>query len=764
MTVLALDRDTRQKTMGAGIVSMILAVALVTGAAWMSLTGNLGPMGPASSEPPTVFTLGERVSTPFADYVSFETDFTASSPQYAIPTGLAGVIFSGEHGLSSEAKSRIVRDGFFAQSQDEYDQIYEVLQANDDDYRPSFLTSDAVLHAFHVLYDMALREMEVVTFWDLLGNLSESMLWQSYGQYEDAPEGRWRDAALRNVMFFSVAIRLMDNSSAIPATVEPEVDVVLNLMEEHSDMSDSWFQHYFEDFTQYVPRGHYTRCEELEKYFLAMMWFGRIGFRLQPNDIGLSVAESRERGKNETAQAILIALALQSEVEGLPTAVPGTDVWDAIYEPTVFFVGSSDDLTPSEYYNLTLDIWNGEPSLNELDDEAKLEEFIGDAFELRRPKILSSIVNETGDMSGIMGMRFMGQRFIPDSYILGQLVYDYVGANTDGFLRLMPKGLDVMSAFGSERAWALLESETHYENYTEQMMKLKSEIDGMPEDEWTSNLYYLWLYSLLPLLAEPTKGYPLFMKNESWVDKQLMTALGSWTELRHDTILYAKQSYTVTLTAMPSYPVKGGYVEPVPRVYARLASLSDMMLRGLESRVSVSEWITTRLESLRDFLLDLQSISIKELSGQSLNQTEIDRIQYCGGYLEWVSKMPSDVAWVSEADESMALVADVHTDPNNQEVLEEAVGNPMFIYVVVPIDGQLVLLRGATFSYYEFKQPMSERLTDEAWQSMLEQGDAPDMPDWVFSFVLDNTGALAFAPIGDSSFLCTGIRDRKRIE
>ncbi|TFF93493.1 DUF3160 domain-containing protein, partial [Candidatus Thorarchaeota archaeon] len=424
MSLLALDRETKRRATGAAVTSMLLAVVLVAGAAWISLTGTRGPAGPTSSDPPSVFTLSQQVSTQFADYVSFEREFSVDAPQYDIPEGLAGVIFSDEHGLSDSGKSRIAEDGFLAQPQNEYDQIYEVLQANDDNQRPSFLTSDAVLHAFHVLYDMALREMEVLTFWNLLGNLSESMLWESYEQYQNAPDGRWRDAALRNTAFFSVALRLMDNTTEIPTEVESHVAQVLSLIESHSLISSDWFQHYKEDFTQYVPRGHYTRCEELEKYFLMMMWYGRIGFRLEPNDIGLSAEQSVERGKNETAQAILIALALQSDVEGLPTPVSGTVVWDALYEPTVFFVGSSDDLTPPEYFNLTVEIWEGEPSLGELDDEPRLEAFIDSALNLRTPKILSSIVNETGDMTGVMGMRFMGQRFIPDSYILGQLVYD----------------------------------------------------------------------------------------------------------------------------------------------------------------------------------------------------------------------------------------------------------------------------------------------------------------------------------------------------
>ena len=87
----------------------------------------------------------------------------------------------------------------------------------------------------------------------------------------------------------------------------------------------------------------------------------------------------------------------------------------------------------------------------------------------------------------------------------------------------------------------------------------------------------------------------------------------------------------------------------------------------------------------------------------------------------------------SEADERMALVADVHTDSNTRQVLEEGVGDAFPIYVVVMVEGEQVVAVGGVFSYYEFKQPMSDRLTDEAWQAMSPK---PDLPTWTGSFIV----------------------------
>jgi len=220
--------------------------------------------------------------------------------------------------------------------------------------------------SYHVLYDLALREVEVYSFWDLLGNLTESMLDYSFDQYEVAPEGRWKDAAVRNLMFFTVALSLIDNETVIPvgfpAEVETAVNDVLELIDNHNIITDEWFMGYEEDFTQYVPRGHYTRSALLGQYFKAMMWYGRISFSLQPDKPPIP----NEKGMDNTAQAILMSLALTEVVTGLSGSPSGLVVWDAIYEPTAFFVGSADDLVPAEYLGLIEGIYGSEVEVSDL--------------------------------------------------------------------------------------------------------------------------------------------------------------------------------------------------------------------------------------------------------------------------------------------------------------------------------------------------------------------------------------------------------------
>jgi len=52
----------------------------------------------------------------------------------------------------------------------------------------------------------------------------------------------------------------------------------------------------------------------------------------------------------------------------------------------------------------------------------------------------------------------------------------------------------------------------------------------------------------------------------------------------------------------------------------------------------------------------------------------------------------------------------------------------------VPVDGQQVATLGGVFSYDEFKWPISDPLTDYAWQTM---SPLPDRPAWTGSFIVE---------------------------
>lgn len=673
------------------------------------------------------YAIAETVPGGFADYVPYQVKAQPTIPGYEVDLGQVAnpdLLM----GLSEQQRALLEENGFIVVPS-RVAQIYEIYKSAKERGIPIFVTTDALLHAYHILYDYTLRAAEIQHFVNDLQGLNAAMREVAEEQYL-AATGEVQEAARRNLAFFSVASALLEPGTQIASNVADDVNTELDFIGAHQGFAQSPIFGYKEDYSQYVPRGHYTRNETFERYFRAMMWYGRMMFRLKPGPS----PEAIEAGRMETRQAILIVAALQNaQVRGESALA----VWERIYEPTVFFVGKTDDLNIYDYGQLVKEVYGDQLTLAGLEDEAKLDDFIEKAMALRPPKIVSSYVTDREKPEDVTkGFRFMGQRFIPDSYIFQQLVYDKVGTQSDP--RLFPKGLDVTAVLGSSRAYEILldvYGEGRYANYQEQMEKLRGEFGQLPPEQWVENLYWSWLYALRPLLEVKGEGYPSFMQNQAWADKDLNTFLGSWTELRHDTILYAKQSYTMKATGiMPQPEAAKGYVEPQPEVYARLAALARQMRTGLEGRGLLDAEYRDKLERLESLLLSLKTMAEKELAGQALSEEEHELIRSIGGILEGITTFSAKVKEeiTSEADERMAVVADVHTDTNTGQVLEEGVGDAFLIYAIAPVEGQLLAAQGGVFSYYEFTQPMSDRLTDETWQALEPK---PDLPIWTESFI-----------------------------
>jgi hypothetical protein len=666
------------------------------------------------------YTVAGTVSSKFADFVPVAVAVKPSLGDYAMPASLAKV--PGATVADDAGKAALAKNLFYLRMSKDA-QIYDVYKDAMHAGAPAIVTTDTALHSYHILFDYALRILEVNKLSEAIVELTDLMLAASRAQL-DAGIPELNDLCRKNVAFFAVAKSLLGGSiGSLPADVRQLVSAELSLIDAHEGFADSPIFGRPEDYSQYVPRGHYTRNDLLKRYFKSMMWYGRMSFPLYKSTLG----GGKEPDKESTRRAIMIALALQGHA---------FDLWKSVYDPTVFFVGETDDLSVYDFQPVIREVYGETVGLPDLKDDEKVLAFIEKAAAAKAPKIVSGYLGYDEDKATIKGFRFMGQRFIPDSYMFQELVFDKVGTMEKP--RLFPMGLDVMAVLGSQRAYTILDNlgETQYENYVKQFEMLKASFAALKAEDWTQNLYWGWLYALLALLNEKGDGYPSFMKSDAWADKELNTALGSWAELRHDTILYAKQSYTLAGAAMPPQEKPKGYVEPNPELYGRLASLAKMTYDGLSSRGLLEDTLETKLEDLRQLLLKLKDMSEKELAGKALSDDEYDYINYFGGQLESLLTFPPEVASTieSDTDKSMAVVADVHTDVNTGQVLEEGVGNPYHLFALVPVEGNMTLCRGVAFTYYEFKWPMSDRLTDEAWQAKLKDGTAPALPSWTKSF------------------------------
>ncbi len=713
-------------------------------------------------------------------YSSEEITINTRAPHYALPLDLSQVynlstideVFS----LTSDQKQLLEQNGFvirpYLANANDITAPYTYLK---DHNIPIFITTDTLLHLYHIQFDQILKGIEEREFFNTLLNMSKTLFDRSQKEYQTY-SGDLKEAARRNVGFFGIALTLLQTPTAgytgsedirtmdftIPSYVSTDVSTESSYIEAHDGFHDSPLFIYKEDYSQYVPRGHYTQSEILKRYFKAMMWLGRISFLMKGGEPACQFCDyliSTEDAKIQTIQASLIATDLPTQTIQNNSL---EDLWTRMYSVTSFFVGTADDLTPYEYLNCIRTVFGASFNATELGNDTKLLDLKAQLVQLRSPQIYGGtgeavILKDIGapitvdDLNKVLektkGMRFMGQRFIPDSYIFQQLVAPttgyYTGDDTPftmkitelGPVRCFPRGLDVMAVLGSERALQILtnEGDAAYQNYTHQLTTLQQNFSSLNTTEWNRNLYFSWVYTLKSLIQHYDARYPTFMSSAAWQDKELQTALSSWTELRHDTILYAKQSYTpIMATSIPVHPEKPvvGYVEPVPEFYNRILALTKMTTVGLTALHVLNQTETNRLNSLTFILSRLLNISKSELEGKELSTADYTFIRDFG------DQLTSVITGVNARGKNTTMVADVHTDTNNpQQVLEEGVGYVDLLIVAYKVpDGRVITGAGPVFSYYEFKQPMDNRLTDEQWNEMLQNGSQPSRPSWTSSF------------------------------
>jgi hypothetical protein len=279
----------------------------------------------------------------------------------------------------------------------------------------------------------------------------------------------------------------------------------------------------------------------------------------------------------------------------------------------------------------------------------------------------------------------------------------------------------------------------HWVRYDEQLDKLQAMLAAREPADWAATVYDAWLYALEPVWQPLGDAYPDFMQTEGWERKNLQTGLGSYAELKHDTILYAKQSFAAEGDYEPDpvqYPPPRHWVEPNPVAFERMDAVLQLLEAGLTQRglLPAGSDNAELIDELDDFLSRLARLAADELAGRPISAADNDWLGSVGSVLEalWIRSAddPDEATgeW-PEADTSAALIADIMRTSYNY--LEIGTGHIDTLYVLVPDDnGRFQIAKGGVYSYYEFWRDAGEgRLTDQEWRDLLAT-EPPDRPAW----------------------------------
>lgn len=729
------------------------------------------------------------VGVNFAKYDLQKTEVKPSLPNYSISinelTNFSNFESALKKKFSDAQKKMLEKDNFlitkntdkfwneevdgYANRNDDWTSIYDndISGSNNPCYRNPedavFISSDYLLHVYHRLLDKEFEYIENNKMYPILTEMTTALFDKAISGYKKQDDSN-KESYQRLIAYLAVPKSILDSAKdelgesmadqkmdtdenilakleSIKETIPSESykmakDELKLILEQKQVTSSPIFGKYLEsanisekqDYSQFGPRSHYSKNSVLRSYFRAMMWYGRNNFAL------ISPELTRD------AMNLTMIVKQSNQLQN----------WGNIYDTTAFLVGKSDDLGIVEY----------EEGLNKLNANSVNDKTVSsiqtEMKNYQGPKILSSaligegIFTTTKDelLNKTKGFRLMGQRFTPDAFIFSSLTQgdELADKETNQKLPSSTTALMVMSILGNKSAdgltqeWIKNNASDSDKVLNKNISLLKNQFNKLDENTWTQNIYWGWLYTLKSLNQDENNksGYPNFVKNDDWNKKSLIASLGSWTELKHDTLLYAKQSYAEMGAGgdpCEIKPIVKGYVEPNIEFMDRLLALIRMTTDGLLNRGLIDKTITWRNTKLIEEVKFYKTIAVKELQNEIISDDDFEQLRNSPGSLESILwNISSDE--IKERDSRSALIADVHTDAKKQEILYEADGIPNYIFVAVKDKNGTRLTRGLVYDYYEFTKPAGQRLTDENWQSLnytTNKSNLPSQPNWIKS-------------------------------
>lgn len=677
-----------------------------------------------------------------ADFSSKYAVSFASGLNYD-PTQAAGMplIQASALALDADELAKLGTNGFVISEKQHFPTFvygYQNVYAQD---LPVYVSADSIMFAVHKSYDAILKAVELASLAPDLQEMLKSMhaeLAQG-GAQALGPQAR-ADADL----FIAVARSLLTGQTVAPVAGgdAAKINDLVAKANAHEGVSDIvlFGSERHMDFSQFEPRGHYTDSPELEMYFRAMMWLGRVDFRfIETQEDGSQVFQRRQ---------LEGAYALQ-DLAKADSVTRHTRIDSAVRA----FVGESDYMTLPQLGMLLQDLGIADVSgLAGLPDKKIVDMIAQKGYGAQR---ISSHIMINGLGKGTMPLSssfaLFGQRYVVDSHVFSNVVYDRVKEGT--VKRMMPNPLDVgFAALGNDQAGQLLKPEMQKYDYAGDLHMMRVLVDAHPAEFWQDNLYNRWLVSLRELSPSNamanTMGLPQIAQTEAWGRRLLNTQLASWAELRHDTILYAKQSYTGGASCM--FPT--AYVDPYPAFYARVAEFAEhgvAMAATLDfsKNPGLATQVPTYFQTLRDVAKKLGEMAQNERDGIPLTADHLAFINQavmvqfgCGdpeGSSGWYAQLFFDNHGSVQEDPT---IADVHTQPTDEvgnpvgRVLHVGTGLPRLMVVTADPCGTPQAYVGVASAYFEHVTEQFQRKTDEEWQKDLQNATPPDVP-WMSDLV-----------------------------
>jgi hypothetical protein len=377
--------------------------------------------------------------------------------------------------------------------------------------------------------------------------------------------------------------------------------------------------------------------------------------------------------------------------------------------------------------------------------ETAFDAFLAET-ELGAQAILSEVkFGSAGDTTADLAplFNFMPQRFTLDAFSFSQWVHPYSPT------RSLPTGLDLAFALGDNSALVDMQPTAFTTVAPAGMLAAQRTLyESISPTGWKDNLYTSWLDFLRKLNPSSTQSFPAAFQTAAWNRKMRNTQLASWAQLKHNTLLYAKQPYTMGITC--EYPK--ATVEPYPAFFAGLAEYAR---QGQKAFADVPGTIPGYFLGLQRAAEQLAVIATRTANGELPTEEEAAWLKtaltgsakdiicgtarvYDGWFMGLIYGSPKEFLESSQN----YTIADVHSKPQDDVgpalVLHVATGKINMMAVALPSAECLSLYVGPVSSYYELVESGNTftRRNDQEWAASLDEGKPiAQRPAWTSSFL-----------------------------
>ena len=531
-------------------------------------------------------------------------------------------------------------------------------------------------------------------------------------------------------------------ATAIVDTVKDILDAASYRWNDHLILAFS--PDYIEDhqilqnYTMYQPRSHYTDSNWLKTYFMAAKWLMREKFYYWDENL------------------VKAALVMASQLDNSELVKMGQ--FSDMIENLVW---TDDDLT----LNWLMD-WAKKNNLTTPEKvlTSLTKENIEDLSDLVHQRIASSqyLVSYTWEVSESEWKTmtdwfvFFGEKFTLDGYLFD---LNTAWSTQDEFLNkpniqtaLMVPDILEWNSLANElvklrlktknEAW--LVTDRQLADYDDVKAKsIEKVTEALKDSKVVNNIYHRWLNALGRLVSKVDENAPYFKQSRAYALKNIVTYLWSYTELKHDTLLYVKQPMMAELgwggmwdceivVEAPALPVPKWYIE------ADIDLIDELLKLTNETKKYYDDTAYQNLYNQFETILErLKTMVQKEMKNEKISDEDFEWMRH----LDWVlfsivEPIKADYSDPTNKENRGSLIADIFTSEKNN-VLYEAIGRPALMYLMVNDTNGARVVVWPVFTHYEFytneapiNTPSSTRFTDEDWQDSYDEITKWDLNYW----------------------------------